>query len=103
MIRRELGMPTPLIKYLLLGLVISIITPKANAAEDSYAKYIEQSRKITQEFTQQLGSTLKQQLETAGAESAIHVCKEIAPALARQHSTDDILVKRVSLKPRNPT
>lgn len=71
------------------------------AAEDPYAKYTEESRKIAQEFMQQLGGTLKQQLESSGTESAITVCKEVAPALAKQYSTEDRLVKRVSLKPRN--
>lgn len=71
------------------------------AAEDPYSKYTEESRKIAQEFMQKLGGTLKQQLESSGTESAIKVCKEVAPALAKQYSTTDRVVKRVSLKPRN--
>lgn len=71
------------------------------AAEDPYTKYTEESRKIAQEFMQKLGGTLKQQLESSGTESAIKVCKEVAPALAKQYSTTDRVVKRVSLKPRN--
>jgi hypothetical protein len=73
----------------------------ALAAEDIQAKYLEESRKTAQEFVQKLGATLKQQLETAGAESAVAVCKQVAPALAAEYSKDGRMVKRVSLKPRN--
>jgi hypothetical protein len=81
-------------------LVCSIFSSNV-AAEDPYAKYTEESRKIAQEFMQKLGGTLKQQLESSGTESAIKVCKEVAPGLAKQYSTTDRVVKRVSLKPRN--
>lgn len=63
--------------------------------------YLEESRKTAQEFVQTLGGTLKKQLESGGAESAIGVCKQAAPALAAEYSRDGRVVKRVSLKPRN--
>lgn len=74
----------------------------ADKADTEHAQYLEESRKTAQEFMQTLGGTLKKQLELAGAESAINVCKEIAPALARDYSIDGREVKRVSLKNRNP-
>ncbi len=75
-----------------------------HAADDAQqAKYLAESRQTAQEFLQKLGGTLKQQLETAGPESAIAVCKQIAPALAAEYSKDGRVVKRVSLKPRNKT
>jgi len=73
----------------------------AQASDDMHTKFTEESRKTAQEFMQQLAATLKQQLDSNGTESAIKVCKEIAPALALQYSVDGKTVKRVSLKPRN--
>jgi len=70
------------------------------SAEQS--QYLEESRKVAQEFMQTLGGTLKKQLALGGAESAIGVCKEIAPALANEYSKNGRVVKRVSLKNRNP-
>lgn len=89
------------LKKLLIGAGLISIANIAGADADPYAMYTEESRKVAQEFVQKLAGVLKQQIETAGAESAINVCKEIAPALAKQYSTDGRLVKRVSLKPRN--
>ncbi|MEY3747056.1 MAG: hypothetical protein RL194_515 [Pseudomonadota bacterium] len=82
---------------------LSAIAPisAAQASDDLHAKFTEESRKTAQEFMQQLAGTLKQQLDSNGTESAIKVCKEIAPALALQYSIDGKTVKRVSLKPRN--
>ena len=81
----------------LYGLVLS----NTVAADDAETRYLEESRKTAQEFLQKLGGTLKSQLETAGPEQAVNVCKQVAPALAAEYSRDGRLVKRVSLKPRN--
>lgn len=89
------------LKKLLIGTGLISIANIAGADADHYAMYTEESRKVAQEFMQKLAGVLKQQIESAGTESAINVCKEIAPALAKQYSTDGRLVKRVSLKPRN--
>ncbi|MDP1595685.1 MAG: DUF3365 domain-containing protein [Methylotenera sp.] len=61
------------------------------------------AKKLSAEFVQKLGGTLKQQLESSGTESALSVCKDVAPAMSAQHSNDKRIVKRVSLKPRNNT
>ena len=73
----------------------------AMAGDDANAKNLDESRKTAQEFMQKLGTALKQQLESGGAESAISVCKQIAPALAAEYSQNGRILKRVSLKPRN--
>jgi hypothetical protein len=73
----------------------------AMAGDDLNARNLDESRKTAQEFMQKLGAALKQQLESGGAESAIGVCKQIAPALAAEYSQNGRIVKRVSLKPRN--
>jgi len=77
------------------------LTAQAGGTVEAEARYLEESRKTAQEFMQTLGGTLKQQIETGGIESAIGVCKQVAPALAAQYSSDTRTVKRVSLKPRN--
>lgn len=74
---------------------------QATEADDAHARYLEENRKTAQEFMQTLGGTLKQQIEAGGIESAIGVCKQVAPALAAQYSSDTRTVKRVSLKARN--
>ncbi len=91
------------VKSVLALLITAAPAFAAETADEAQARYLEESRKIVQEFMQTLGGTLKKQLETSGAESAVAVCKQVAPALADQYSRDGRLVKRVSLKARNKT
>jgi len=86
---------------LLSLLIISGTVLPALAGDDVQTKYQAEARKTAQEFMQKLGGVLKQQLEAGGPESAIGVCKQVAPALAAEYSRDGRVVKRVSLKPRN--
>jgi hypothetical protein len=88
-------------RSLLLAALLTCAIPVQAADDSVQARYLEESRKTAQEFMQTLGSTLKKQLEAGGPESAIGVCKQIAPALAAEYSREGRLVKRVSLKPRN--
>ncbi len=81
----------------------TLFAGSVHAADDPAARYTEEARKTAQEFMQKLAGVLKQQLETGGPESAIATCKEVAPALAAEYSRNGRAVKRVSLKPRNPT
>jgi hypothetical protein len=72
-------------------------------AADDLAKYQEESRKAAQGFMQQLGGELKKEISANGPESAIKVCKTLAPAIANELSNKNgWKVARVSLKPRNP-
>lgn len=86
-----------------LSLLIILGTPvfAADHASIEHSQYLEESRKTAQEFMQTLGGTLKKQLAQGGAESAIGVCKQVAPALASEYSKNGRFVKRVSLKTRN--
>ena len=63
--------------------------------------YLHDAQKTTQAFTQQLGGTLKQQIQSQGIVSAIPFCKEVATTIAQQYSTDKKTVTRVSTKARN--
>lgn len=85
---------------LLLALTASACATKV-PNEAAQMQHLEESRKTAQEFMQTLGGALKKQLETGGAESAIGVCKQIAPALVAEYSKNGRVVKRVSLKTRN--
>lgn len=66
-------------------------------------RLLENARKVATEYMQGLGAVLKQQLQSGGPESAVAVCKEIAPAMSAQYSNEQKVVKRVSLKHRNPS
>lgn len=94
-----------MIKLPKLAIVISMLlcTFNTRADEISDQGYLEESRKTAQEFVQKLGGILKAQLETVGTEQAILVCKQIAPALAKEYSNSMKIVNRVSLKNRNPS
>lgn len=87
-----------------LAALFMCMTSLAFAADSQTAEqasYLAESRKTAQAFMQTLGGALKKQLEAGGAESAIGVCKQIAPALAAEYSQNGRTVKRVSLKVRN--
>lgn len=76
----------------------------ANAAlADDLSKYQEESRAVIGPFMQQLLAENKKAIKEGGPDSAIKVCKDIAPKMAgdlsRQHG---IKLTRVSLKVRNP-
>jgi len=66
-------------------------------------RMLEEARATSTEYMQSLGAVLKQQLQSGGPESAVAVCKEVAPAMSAQYSNEKKVVKRVSLKHRNPT
>lgn len=89
------------VKSILTLLITTATAFSAETADEAQARYLEESRKTAHEFMQTLGGTLKKQLKTGGAESAIGVCKQVAPALAAEYSKDGWVVKRLSLKARN--
>jgi len=67
------------------------------------ADYLSDSRATAKSFMEKLGTTLKQQIQSDGVNSAIPVCKQVAPAIAAEYSINGKLVKRVSTKARNTT
>ncbi|MDP2153759.1 MAG: DUF3365 domain-containing protein [Methylotenera sp.] len=91
-------------KNLIISALLIQCSALTYAAENDLTlqqQYLEESQKTAQEFMQILGKTLKTQIESSGIESAISVCKQVAPAMAEQYSNQSRTVKRVSLKPRN--
>jgi hypothetical protein len=73
------------------------------ACAEDLGKLKEESRAIVGPFMQQLMAENKKAMQDGGPDSAIRVCKDIAPKMAgdlsRQHG---IKLTRVSLKVRNP-
>ncbi len=71
-------------------------------AED-ISKYQEESRAAVMPFLKKLAAENQKAMSTGGAESAIQVCKDIAPAMTGEISRQTgWKVARVSLKVRNP-
>lgn len=71
-------------------------------AEDT-ARMQEESRAVAMPFMKQLGAANQKAVAEGGPESAIKVCKEIAPSMAGEISRKQgWKLTRVSLKVRNP-
>jgi hypothetical protein len=49
-----------------------------------------------------LMSTLVEELREGGPVQAVRVCSEVAPTIAREQSAEDLAIRRVSLRVRNP-
>jgi hypothetical protein len=76
---------------------------QATAHAQSTDELLVASRAASAQLLQQLGKELKQALSAGGPETAITVCKDVAPRIAAQLSRDSgARVARVSLKTRNP-
>jgi hypothetical protein len=85
--------------HIVLPIVVLCLAGPAPAQEEQIAN----ARKIAGELAQQLGAKLRAELSHGGPESAIAVCKDIAPQLAGRLSRETGgRVARVSLKTRNP-
>ncbi|MCL6556910.1 MAG: DUF3365 domain-containing protein [Burkholderiales bacterium] len=84
-------------------LLVALTFATPALAQDDTGRYVEESRKATQTLVQRLGAELKKELAAGGPENAIKVCKNIAPAIASELSTQQgWQIRRVSLKTRNP-
>jgi hypothetical protein len=73
------------------------------AYADDLSKYQEESKAVVGPFLKQLGAANQKAIADAGHESAVGVCKDIAPKLAGDASRQTgWKLTRVSLKVRNP-
>lgn len=91
-----------------LGLCLSLITGLAmadNTPPSSIdASLVQSTRSIAGDLLGQLGQKLKAAMSTDGPVAAVSVCKESAPAIARQLSiANDAKVTRVGTRVRNQT
>ncbi|MCX7192130.1 MAG: DUF3365 domain-containing protein [Proteobacteria bacterium] len=78
------------------------LTTSAVYAED-IGKYQEEARAVAMPFLKQLGAANKKAVSEGGPESAVKICKDIAPQMAGDISRQTgWKLTRVSLKVRNP-
>jgi mono/diheme cytochrome c family protein len=62
-----------------------------------------ETRQVAQDLLKQLGGTLKAEIAASGPESAVQVCRDVAPKLAGQASlAKGWKVARVGTRTRNP-
>lgn len=85
-------------------LTLALLTSFSTLAlADDIAKYQDESRAVAMPFMKQLGEANKKAVAEGGPESAIKVCKDIAPNMAGEISRKQgWKLTRVSLKVRNP-
>ncbi len=89
-------------KKLMVVAIMSMVAGVAMAAED-LSKYVEESKAVVGPFGQKLMAANKSAVANGGHESAVGVCKEIAPQMAGDLSRQTgWKLTRVSLKVRNP-
>ena len=88
--------------FRLLSLLSLFICLHAVHADDDRQSLSEQSREIIGTFADRLRNELQQAMSEGGPINAIDVCKVRAPLIAAELSTDGWLVRRTSLKVRNP-
>lgn len=69
-------------KSLILTLLLAGCASYGTESETAQPKQIEESRDVAKALATQLGSKLKAELSTNGPESAVSVCKEVAPQIA---------------------
>lgn len=82
--------------------VLLTLSASAAYAED-ISKYQEEARTVAMPFLKKLGNVNKQAVSEGGPESAIKVCKDVAPQMSSDISRQTgWKLTRVSLKVRNP-
>lgn len=90
-----------MMKIKLLALT-ALLTTSPVWADNELPIYQEESRAVAKSLMEQLKGELKKEISTNGPESAIKVCKEVAPvAAAALSNKNGWRITRVSLKPRN--
>ncbi len=82
-------------------LILAVCTASVQADNDTHT-LSEQSRDIIKTFSTRLQDALQQAMANGGPVNAIDICKVKAPAIAAELSTDGWVVRRTSLKVRNP-
>jgi hypothetical protein len=88
-------------KKVVLATLLAALSTSALA--DDINKYKDESRAVVGPFVQQLIAENKKAVQEGGPESAIKVCKDIAPKMAGDISRQQgWKLTRVSLKVRNP-
>ncbi len=77
--------------------------PAAGAAQAVPPEALETARLAAQGLTTDLKAELMAAMTSGGPTAAVRICADVAQDIAARHSIGGILVRRVSLRPRNPT
>lgn len=86
-----------------LALFASLILMTSAVYAEDISKYQDESRAVAMPFLKQLGAVNQKAVSEGGPESAIKVCKDVAPQMASDISRQTgWKLTRVSLKVRNP-
>lgn len=89
------------LKLSLVALLLAGCSTLPNA--EKQAQMADEARATAMKLMQTLGGELKNHMQADGPANAIGVCKDLAPAIAKQASKDTgMQIKRVSTKNRNP-
>lgn len=84
-------------------LITALTLLVSNVYADELATYQDEARAVAMPFLKKLGAANQKAVSEGGHESAIVVCKDIAPALSGEASRQTgWKLSRVSLKVRNP-
>jgi hypothetical protein len=80
------------------------LTPAAAVEPDPQIQArVEQAKTLTADFLQQLGATMKREMQAGGPSAALKVCREVAPDIANDLSLEKgWQVTRVGTRVRNP-
>lgn len=88
-------------KKLIVGIGIGTLAWGSSWAADE--AWVDEARRVALSVPPRLVSVLKEEIDKGGPESAIAVCRDKAPAMAKAASEDSgWTVRRVSLRNRNP-
>jgi len=74
----------------------------AGATSEVPTDALERARGAVGAMGSDLMGALLENLESGGPVEAVRVCSEIAPAVGAEHSGEGLLIRRVSMKVRNP-
>src|SRR5512139_1363936 len=77
-------------------------TSRPDAPKESGKPGEAKARAAADALTRDLQSRLVAELREGGPPRAVAVCAEVAPKVAAEHSKDGVVVRRVTLRPRNP-
>ena len=88
--------------FLFFGIAVNVFG-EAGIVDLLRSQQLDKGRVVVKEFQKRLGHELKSAMTSGGPVNAISVCKDqaqpIAEATSKKHN---LVVRRVSLKPRNP-
>lgn len=82
-------------------LVLCCVAP-VRAQDVAFEQFISSSRDVSDSFLQQLRRAMRKDMQRNGPESAMSICKNVSPVIAKNLAEEaGMEVRRVSHKPRN--